>query len=47
MLIVEGRREHWEPKPIEVIKSSIRFIEKLNIHNIILASAFKVENIPY
>lgn len=46
VLIIEGVRQHWEPKPVSVTKSQIDFIEK-RFPEAVLANAFVVENIPY
>lgn len=47
VLIVEGVREHWIPKPIEVISHIIPFVENLHIKGLILANAFVIKDIPY
>lgn len=47
VLIIEGVRENWEPKPVEVIKHQVGFIDKLHCSNIVLANAFLIQNIPY
>ncbi len=47
VLIIEGVREHWEPKPVQVINQQIKFINELNMEGVKLASAFLVEKIPY
>ena len=47
MLIIEGVREKWIPKPIEVIKSDVGFINKLGLKDMVLANAFIIQNIPY
>ncbi len=47
VLIIEGVREHWEPKPVRVINQQIKFINELNMEGVKLASAFLVEKIPY
>ena len=46
VLIIEGVRQHWKPKPIKVIDYNIDFINKLNF-DIQLSNAFIIENIPY
>jgi hypothetical protein len=46
-LIIEGVREDWTPKPVEVIQSHVGFIESLGLKNVILANAFVINNIPY
>ena len=47
VLIIEGVRQNWTPKPVEVIKDNIGFIKDKNFKGIILANAFMVENVPY
>lgn len=47
VLIIEGVRENWIPKPVELIKSNIGFIRQMNLYGIVLANAFLIENIPY
>lgn len=46
VLIIEGVRQHWEPKPVAVTHYKIDFIRK-KFPNAVLANAFIVENIPY
>lgn len=47
VLIIEGVREEWIPKPIEVISHKIKFLEEKDFKGIVLANAFIIENIPY
>ena len=47
VLIIEGVRENWIPKPIEIIKNKVGFINQFNFKNVALANAFMIENIPY
>jgi len=47
VLIIEGVRENWIPKPVEVIKNDIGFIKQKNFKGIVLANAFIINNIPY
>ena len=47
VLIVEGVREDWTPKPVEVIKYDIGFMRDKDFKGIVLANAFLIENIPY
>ena len=47
VLIIEGVRQNWKPKPIEVTSHNIDFINSLELKNHQLASAFTIENIPY
>ena len=47
VLIIEGVRQNWMPKPVEVLKDKIGFISDKHFKNITLANAFMVENVPY
>jgi len=46
-LIIEGVRENWTPKAIEVSEDQVDFIEQLTEEKGILANAFEISNIPY
>lgn len=45
--IIEGVREHWEPRPVKVKEYRVAFIEQLQLSRVQLANAFVIENIPY
>ncbi|EDP72153.1 hypothetical protein FBALC1_13667 [Flavobacteriales bacterium ALC-1] len=47
VLIIEGVRTNWKPKPQEVINYHIDFLDSLSLNNLVLANAFVIENIPY
>lgn len=47
VLIIEGVRQNWKPKPIEVVDYNFSFINNFNFQNCVLANAFVIENIPY
>lgn len=47
VLIIEGVRKDWEPKRGETIKSSIGFINEMNLKGIVLANGFIVQDVPY
>ena len=47
VLIIEGVRENWTPRPVEVVKEDVGFIKQLGLKNIVLANAFLIQNIPY
>lgn len=47
VLIIEGVRENWTPRPVEIIKSKVGFINQKEFKGIVLANAFIIENIPY
>ena len=47
VLIIEGVRQNWSPKPVEVLKDKIGFVDAKKFKNIVLANAFMIENVPY
>lgn len=47
VLIIEGVRENWIPKPVKVVDYDFEFLRSLNLANPILANTFIIENIPY
>jgi uncharacterized protein YqjF (DUF2071 family) len=47
VLIIEGVRENWIPKPIKVLDFQFDFLKTLNLKNAHLANAFIIKNIPY
>jgi hypothetical protein len=47
VLIIEGVRENWTPKPVSVLDYDISFIHSLNFSEAILANAFIIKDIPY
>jgi hypothetical protein len=47
VLIVEGVRSDWKPRPVKVLRHRIPFIDELGLGHAVLANAFMVENIPY
>ncbi len=47
VLIIEGVRQNWEPKPVKVEEFKVDFIADLNLKNVVLANAFEIKNIPY
>ncbi|HIA05594.1 MAG TPA: hypothetical protein EYN71_02610 [Flavobacteriales bacterium] len=47
MLIIEGVRSNWEPKPLKVNRYRSEYIESLALKDIVLANAFVVNQIPY
>lgn len=47
VLIIEGVRENWIPKPLKVIDYNFEFLKDLKLENAVLANAFIIENIPY
>ncbi|MEL6989817.1 MAG: hypothetical protein AAGK97_18560, partial [Bacteroidota bacterium] len=47
MLIIQGLRSNWKPKPFRVIQFHSAFIDHFNFKEARLANAFLVEQIPY
>jgi len=47
VLVIEGRRENWQPRPLEIISQQVGFLTRFTDPAPVLASAFTVENIPY
>lgn len=45
--IIEGVRENWEPRPVNVKGYQVAFIRDLQLSQVLLANAFVIENIPY
>lgn len=47
VLIIEGVREDWTPRPVKVIESNVGFVDSLKLEGTVLASTFLIDNIPY
>ncbi len=47
VLIIEGVRKNWIPKPINIAEQNISFLNSLHLQNPILANAFEINDIPY
>jgi hypothetical protein len=47
ILIIEGLRKNWQPKPLKVLNHSFDFLASLNLKSTVLANAFIIEHIPY
>jgi uncharacterized protein YqjF (DUF2071 family) len=47
VLIIEGVRQDWLPKPVSVLTCNSSFIDSLKLTDAILANAFVIKNIPY
>jgi hypothetical protein len=47
VLIVEGVRQNWKPRPVAVEELVLPWLEQQGFTDAVLASAFVVENIPY
>ena len=47
VLIIEGVRQNWKPKPLKVVDHNFEFINSFKFKNHQLANAFIIENIPY
>jgi uncharacterized protein YqjF (DUF2071 family) len=47
ILIIEGVRQNWTPKPTKVVEYNISFLNSLNLNEPVLANAFIINGIPY
>lgn len=47
VLIIEGIRQNWKPKPLQILKDDVGFLKQKSIENIHLANGFLVSEIPY
>jgi len=47
VLIIEGVRENWIPEPVRVLDYNFTFFNEMGFHDIKLANAFIIKNIPY
>lgn len=47
VLIIEGVRQNWKPKPLKINDYKFEFINTLKLKNHQLANAFIIEHIPY
>ena len=47
VVIIQGVRQNWKPRPVKVVSYHCPFLDRLNIQNAVLASAFEVRDIPY
>ena len=47
VLIIEGVRKDWTPKPVRVIERQVGFIDSLRLDGAVLANAFVIHSIPY
>lgn len=47
VLIIEGVRENWRPMPVKVIDYHFSFLDNLKLHDVALANAFIIRDIPY
>jgi uncharacterized protein YqjF (DUF2071 family) len=47
VLIIEGIRQNWCPKPVKVKSYHFNFLESMNFKELVLANAFEIKNIPY
>jgi len=47
VLVIEGVREHWAPRPVGVTRCRVSFLQTLPVKSPVLANAFVVENVSY
>lgn len=47
VLIIEGIRENWTPKPLKILNYNFEFLDTMKFQNVVLANAFIIEDISY
>lgn len=47
VLIIEGVRESWTPRPVHIVRHDFSFFKDMHLQDVKLANAFVVESIPY
>jgi len=47
VLIIQGIRQNWTPKPTTVVNYRFGFLNNLKFKKVILASAFEITDVPY
>ncbi len=47
VLVVEGVRQNWRPRPVRVVEQRVPFFAESALEAPVLASAFLVEDVPY
>ena len=47
VLIIEGVRQNWTPRPVQIIDYRFPFLDALHLSQVQLANAFIINNIPY
>ena len=47
VLTIQGVRDKWIPRPVKVLKYKIPFLQELGLNDVVLASAFILQDIPY
>ena len=47
VLIIEGVRQNWKPKPIHISSYQVEFLDNLGLKNLVLANAFEITDVPY
>lgn len=47
VLIIEGVRQHWKPRPVSVLDYEFGWLRSQNLGHARLASAFEIRDVPY
>ncbi len=47
VLIIEGLRSNWVPRPVKVVNYDFEFLNNLHFKKVVLANAFIIEDVPY
>jgi len=47
MLIIQGMRTNWKPKPVQIADYKFQFLDDLKVADMQLANAFQITAVPY
>jgi uncharacterized protein YqjF (DUF2071 family) len=47
VLIIEGVRTNWIPKPVHVMAADVHYLKKMAFQEVVLANAFLLRDVPY
>lgn len=47
VLIIQGVRQNWTPRPVRIVSSDIGFIKDLRLNGAVPANAFVIKDVPY
>ena len=47
VLIIEGVRQNWKPKAVNIVHCHFSFLDELDLEGIVLANAFVIKEVPY
>jgi len=47
VLIIEGVRQHWIPRPVKVVEHRFSFLREIGLEDAVLANTFIITDVPY